>query len=116
MKKLFFILLFASTSVLAINSNPLFTWTAPTAYTDGTPVQTGEIDGYRIYCDQESIVLNVTGEVEEYRAPSGSFSIGSHSCYMTAIARGVESVPSDTVPFDVDPAAPGAVINFSVAK
>jgi hypothetical protein len=72
----------------------LVTWTAPATYVDGSALEAGALEGYRL-------LWSVRGEIQpEVAVPAGatSFDLGDHKgrvCVsLVAIAHGVESDPS----------------------
>ncbi len=93
----------------------VFTWTGPTEREDGTPLTEAEIDKYSIYCDGASAAIwtqsNTPGFEDRWESPAGTFALGDHNCYATAIdTGGRESSPSNTVPFSVTLANPKAPV------
>lgn len=87
-----------------------FTWTAPTQYTDGSPLPTAEIAGYTITCGTR--VLPVNGPVTSFVA---DFTPGSYTCAaVTRATNGQVSVPSMSVSFTVPLPTPNAPGAFSV--
>ena len=116
MKKLLLCLLLVSPLVFAVGEKT-FTFTPPTAYTDGTPMPQTEIASYDIECDGSLLVNlpNVPLNTDTYAAPAGTFATGDHACQaFTVTVEGVRSGPSNTVNFTVAPGVPGEPINFAV--
>jgi hypothetical protein len=92
-----------------------FTWNAPTARVDGTPLSPSEIS-YRLYIDGVAIV-DFPGSLN----PDGSYSFKrdfSHGRYVATItaldSEGRESAQSNEVPFEVI-SLPVAPSNLSVS-
>jgi len=88
-----------------------FTWTPPTEREDGTALPDIEIASYKIYCDGAPAPIwtqtNQPGADERWEAPAGSFALGPHNCHATTVdTGGLESGPSNTVPFTVTLANP----------
>ena len=93
--------------VIAATQN--FSYTAATAYDDGTPMPLTDIDFTRLYCDGAM--------VSEEAGADGDFSVvlslGTHTCYAThvaLIASTPESAPSNTVTVVVSPSQPSAPV------
>lgn len=95
-----------------------FSWTAPTSCADGSDVSNCPLTGYRIYCDNLASPYAITDTAAvSFTAPAGDFPVGGpYTCYATALSGGLESVPSNSVVFNVvaTPVAPGAPGNFTV--
>jgi len=105
-------LLLLSSLVFAQGSvQKTFTWTPPTEREDNTPLPDSEIASYKIYCDGDSTPIwtqtNQPGADERWEAPAGSFALGAHNCHATTVdTGGLESGPSNVVPFTVTLANP----------
>ncbi|WP_455363582.1 hypothetical protein [[Eubacterium] cellulosolvens] len=114
--KLVIALLLVSPLVLAVGEKT-FTWTPPTLNEDGSPLAQADIASYNIYCDQQLLanVPNTPQNTDTYTAQPGTFAIGPHECYATTVSvHDVESGPSNTVLFTVEPGVPQAPVNFAL--
>lgn len=81
-----------------------FTYTAPTTYTDGSPLPAAEIQFSRLYCDG-SMVVEEPGADQDFSTDLG---IGSHDCYATIVdIYDRESDPSNVVTVVVSPPGTG---------
>jgi hypothetical protein len=88
-----------------------FSWTAPTAYTDGTPLPAAQIAGYTLNCSPTR-TLAIAGAVTTFKADFGP---GSHTCALvTRAANGQVSAPSNSVNFTVPQPVPNAATGLSV--
>lgn len=89
------------------------TYTDPTTYEDGTPFATGDYEGVAIYCEAGDGIFYV---VATYLPGDGGgqFQLAqgfNYTCYAVATANGIDSDPSNTVPFNLNqPNPPGNVI------
>ncbi len=104
MKKLIFIIAAIVTIVAHADllSKPKFAWTPPNEWVDGTPLDPAtDLSGYKIYCNQDSIVIDVNGgNTTEYQASAGQFPQGDNECEMTAVSTlGIESERSEKKSF-----------------
>lgn len=107
-------LLLIAPLVFAVDSKT-FEWDAPTEREDGTVLPDVEIAEFRIYCDGVAspiwVQTNEPNDSDTWLSPEGTFALGTHSCYATAVdTGGRESVPSNAVPFSVDLSNPKAPI------
>ena len=113
--KLWFLALLASVGIFvgAYAVPQGFTWSNPTTFTDGSPLDVSEIAEIRFYCDGDTTpTLTATGGDSSV---TGDFGFGDHSCYATTFdVYGGESLPSNTVNFTIDrprPNPPVIVLN-----
>ena len=92
-----------------------FTWTNPTAREDGTPLQPGEIAGYRIYWGQDGDYQN-TIIVEGMRtAHIEALPVGTHTAVITVVdSDGRESLYSNEVLVDIPKSLISPIINFKI--
>ena len=101
-----------------------FKWQPPTAFTDSakTPLDPEkDLKEFRLYCDTVLVdapqVISVSPPYE-WTAPYGIFKPGEHTCHMTAVTTkehsSMESAPSKSTTFPIDPLTPGPVIIFEV--
>lgn len=87
-----------------------FSWTAPTAYTDGTALPAAQISGYRLTCG--ATVVPIAGAVTTFKR---DFAPGSYSCSLQTIAtNGQISAASNTATFTVPQLVPNAATGLSV--
>jgi len=75
-----------------------FSWTAPTEYTDNTPIEEGGLTEYRLYCNG-SLVATIPSTSLTH---AENFAPGIYECHITALAHGIESDPSNTVTIIVE--------------
>ncbi len=90
-----------SVPVLYAETVPI-TYTRATQYADGTPMALADIDETRLYCDGE-LIASEPGADQDF-APD--LSVGSHDCYGTHVAGGVESAASNMITKVVQPPVP----------
>lgn len=104
-------ILLACYGAAALAATKTFTWEAPTAYEDGTPLPPAELAGYLLECDDgtsETLSGSLTALMRDF-AP------GTYSCWMFADAtNGERSLMSNTVSFTVPQPRPNAPRAFSV--
>lgn len=98
---------------------PTFTWTLPTAYTDGSVLDPAfELDAVNLYCTGAAAVQQTFPVSTSFTSPVGMFSAGIYACHLTVVANlangGAESSPSNTVNFTVSQKAPSPMIDFGV--
>jgi len=70
-----------------------FSYTPADAYTTGEPMPLSDIQFTRLYCDG-ALVAEEPGADSHIEADLG---VGTHTCYGTHVAGGLESAPSNTV-------------------
>jgi hypothetical protein len=94
MKKLIALLL-----VLAPTAHAeTFLWDAPTTYTDGRPIEAGEIVEYRLY-DGGKHIATAPGDQTTVNVPA--LSRGTHTMTVTAVGKDGESDPSEPLTVSV---------------
>jgi hypothetical protein len=99
------------------DSRPALRLLAPTAFESGEPLVLSEIETYTMYCNGSPISNFQPTGVETTWVPAwGLLPIGTSECYATATARGMESGPSNSVQYTLDPASPRAPIITVVAQ
>lgn len=94
MKKFLALLLILPSTVCA----ETFEWDAPTEYTDGRPLEAGEITEYRLY---DGGVQVATAPGPETTVAIPALSRGTHTLHVTAVAKDAESEPSDPLTIQV---------------
>ena len=100
----YLLVLLATSSVwAALPWEPEFSWTFPTEYESGAPLDVSQITETRIYCDGNSTPdAVITAPQNNYTSAFKYFSAGSHTCYATVVdIDGAESGPSNSVNFTV---------------
>ena len=117
MKYLIAVLLLAVASIANADlvSKPNFTWTPPTSFEDGSPLNPAtDLTMYHIYCNAGAIDIQITDPAAtSYQAKAGEFPQGQNECQMTAVGtNGAESVYSAKKLFTL--VNRPAVIDFSV--
>lgn len=70
-----------------------FTYTAATAYVTGEPMPITDIEFTRLYCDGVMVAEEAGADL----SITADLSVGTHDCYGTHVAGGLESSPSNTV-------------------
>lgn len=101
----------------ALPHEPLFTWTPPSEFTDGSPLDPAtDLQYYEIRCTgPQPVTLQVSPDADQLQTIRGTFAVGSYECAMVSVAKdGRESAPSAPVFFDVPAPVPTTVIDFSV--
>lgn len=117
MKKLL-VLMFFSTFVWAdLPFQPHFTWTGPTEFTDGSPLDPAiDLSEYRLNCTgADSVNIIVSNTLIDFEPPLGVFVAGDYVCTMAAVdnAGGI-SADSAPVNFTVSQKVPRPIVNFGV--
>ena len=116
MKKTILALLLLTAPLVFSYEQSTFDWTPPTERVDGSPLPQSEIASYNIYCNGGLLgnVVNTTS-TDTWQSPQGSTPPGDYLCYATTLdTDGLESAPSNTKAFIVEPSAPGAPGGFTV--
>lgn len=104
--------LLAASAAFATGPVVTFTWTAPTANTDGSALAASDIAFYTLTCDG-AVYAKPSGNLTKFVDTSKPFAVGSHSCFITVTnTSGVESMMSNTVSFIV-PAPPNPPTNLT---
>ena len=87
------IILFLFSLVTYASLDVTWSWTAPTEYTDNTLIEEGGITGFNLYCNDDEPILIPGASLNhtENLAP------GEYECYVTTLAHGIESDPSNIV-------------------
>ena len=112
MKWIAWLAVLPATALALMPFNPEFLWTAPTEYVSGAPLDpTTDLhatEAFKFYCDGVTEPrITFPRDAREWVTAVGDFSVGSHSCYVTATdLEGDESAPSGTVNFTVEADAP----------
>ena len=131
MKYLIPLLLVSSIAFADLPESPRFTWTNPTQYTDGTPLNPAtELAEIKVHCTGAMTfegVVSTMPVVEEFLTPTGVFADGNYVCHYTSVdILGRESEPSNPTreftvgaappppPPPTEPIAPAAINDLSV--
>ncbi len=118
MKYLLLLITLISTTALAdLPFQPTFTWTLPTAYTDGSVLDPAfELDAVDLYCTGAAVVQQTFPVSTSFTSPIGMFIAGDYACHLTTTANlangGAESGASNIVNFTVSQKAPNPIVNF----
>ena len=86
---------------------PFFTWTAPTQFTDGSPlVPATDLSGYPIRCSGNPVPVHTAPSTAiNWQSIAGDFTPGTYDCNITAqTVGGVESILAPFPRFTVTPA------------
>lgn len=125
MRVLFTIMLLAWSIVSFGAEQPVFIWSPPTTFADGSTLNPSvDIAEYRLYCSPDigsQVIDTVSAGTEapySWKPSSQVFPVGQFDCSMTAVSTtihgGLESVKSNLVVVTVDPSAPSPVIILEV--
>ena len=108
MRILIALLVLAAAPAMALDKT--FSWTAPTAYTDGSSLPAAQIAGYTLTCGPT--VVQIAGPVLTFVRDFGP---GTYTCSLqTRAVNGQISVASNTVSFTVPQPTPNPPAGFSV--
>ena len=110
MKYLPILTLLIPTVVIADINN--ISWTPPTEWTDGTPIE--KLEHYNLYCESLPEPIKII-DGEAYKVEE--LAVGKHDCYLTAIAKYSdsmqESAPSNIVQVEMYPSPKTTIITIS---
>lgn len=110
LKTVIIILILAVSFITYASLDVTWSWLAPTEYTDNTSIEEGGLTEYKLYCNDDAPISIPAPSLShtENLAP------GIYECYVTAVAHGQESEPSNTVTKIVEwpkPKAPILILN-----
>lgn len=116
MKRLIALLLLAGLTVDAqtVPSAYMLSWLPALEMTDGTPFDESAIEHYPLYCDG-AFVVNIPNDfTRQFYIDVGLLGAGDHTCGISEVVDGIESVMSDTVTFPLGRRTPGRPSGLSV--
>lgn len=121
MKKILLAVLLLLTLSAHADESKTFTWTPPTAYTNGLPLPNTSIASYAIYCDSGgtagSVLLATIPNVNAIKTYTHMMPSGSYTCFITATttvsAGNKTSVASVVTNFTSAVSVPNAPSAFS---
>lgn len=84
------------------------TWMPALSMTDGTPFDESQIEGYPLYCDGNYVKTIPNDFTRRTVVDVSILGAGDHTCGLSEIVGGIESVMSDTVSFPLGQRTPGS--------
>lgn len=116
MKRAIVLCLLAGLTVQAqsVPSSYVLTWIPATSMTDGTPFDESEIEGYPLYCDGEYVTTIPNDFTRSAILNVDMLGEGQHTCGLTEVVNGIESLLSDTVTFPLGQRTPGSPTGLKV--
>jgi hypothetical protein len=92
----------------------ILSWIPGLEYTDGTPLDESSIQHYPLYCDG-SFVANIPNDfTRQFYIDVGLLGAGDHTCGISEVVDGIESIMSDTVTFPLGRRTPGRPTGLNV--
>jgi hypothetical protein len=82
--------------------------------TDGTPFDESEIEGYPLYCDGAYVTTISNDFLRSTVLDVALIGPGDHTCGLTEVVDGIESLLSDTVSFPLGRRTPGSPTGLKV--
>ena len=114
MKKILSLLaLLAFSSAAMADEDKTFSWTAPTEYTNNTPILPGDLSSFRITCN-DVIIAEVGANLTSYTM---NLTTGEYSCHIQALTLTAISENSATVTTEAagdPPLIPMAIMDFTI--
>lgn len=92
----------------------ILSWIPALEFTDGTPFDESAIEKYPLYCDG-AFVMDIPNDfTRQFIVDVDLLGPGDHTCGISEVVDGLESLLSDTVTFPLGRRTPGSPRNLTV--
>ena len=110
MKRAIALLMLAGLTVQAQNvpTQRTLSWVPNLSYVSGGTFDESAIEKYVLYCDGSYIMDIPNDYTRRYTVSTGLLGAGDHTCGLSEVVAGIESVMSNTVDFPLGQRTPGA--------
>jgi hypothetical protein len=98
----------------AVPSAYRLTWIPGLSYTDGTPLDESEITHYPLYCGGQHVADIANDFTRAYIVDVTMLGAGDHTCVISEVVGGIESVASDSVTFPLGRRTPSRPTGLAV--